>query len=1498
MPQINRVRVNNVKYNFGTQFYDDFIMRFNCRNTIYDLANGGGKSLLMLLLMQNMLPNCTLDEKQPVEKLFRKGSGNTCIHSLIEWKLDSCCIRDGYKYMTTGFCARKARSEQEDKDSIQAEGAKVSDNASIEYFNYCIFYKSFGDNDIKNLPLVVNNERVTYNGLKAYLRDIMKSDYGVEVHIFDRKGDYQSFISKYGIYESAWEIVRGINKTEGHVRTYFETNYRTSRKVVEDLLIEEIIQKSYNNRLSVDNDDAMMAKMLIDIKDKLVELSKKSSQINDYDSQMESMTHFIEYINTYNKFYEDKKKAEDELGLMHLSAIAAEEDKNRKTREYEEFLNKLSNELEEEKRKIAVAKVLSEKKSKDEIEKLVKEASIVRKQNENRIRTMRERLMLMESANDYFDYLSYKNELIKVNSSLENRLMEDEDITAELKNLAGRYRVYYKANIDKLSVQAKEAASNEKLLYDKLEAAKEKHQTAQKNSAVITGLKDNVQLQINEEEQELKNVCQQYGVLVADTANEQYEEKDKSIYNIQNAIDNIKHKIEKATKEIYAFNEKISLGNANMKMLENKLQAAHLKEKQLSEYKKNFESIVKIYGGLKDGLADRILSEYTVIEAECIDKQKQIDQLNINCKSVKAGKYYFEDANREKLKKYLLSCYSEDVLEGSEWLKYFDEQKQQNIIKKVPFIEYAFVIKNDFNRVKNNDVLKVFGNGTNIYPIVSEHIINEDCGKIDNNYMIFLLKNMAYLKDNSIREKEVASIQEEIEDVKIVLEKLNDKKSAVWEDYLFITKYELLLDNINKEETVSSIKENIEKTKDNLQKITYDVNVLKETKAEDEKHLQELLVKEEELKKEADGIKKICDMNGRLMTQYAKLKDYNQKLEESERIIIECAETLDLLREEYINADEYKNNIDRRYTELNDNWENKFAAFYETDDRDNIKVSEKYADNDKKLNKSDIIDEVQANEITAKFMGLKDILANKNTDIADKEQLKSHLESSMRKCESSIEYRKETIEHLESLYAAGQIAVSDTAKMRELSLELAKLQKDYDEADSELASKEALLNRLEGSISHAAGQIVEKYGRFEEFECDNPEEFVKSHMQKETALQEKIKKQQELGKKLSSELKDIQLCRKDIERIMSNAGIDISDKTYNQEDYDKVLDYKTVMSRYEKAAKEYLAIQKSEYKKLDEFAKYKAKLVDELKAANAEELAVQTSISVNMPSSIETTKELVKSLNETNLFIEIEKSRVHKGIEDMERIKDNFENRCIQICSNIKTELERLPKLSHINMDNEDIAIISLHIPYVSENIYKERMSAYIDETVEQAEKLSDSQERFKYIRNRLTWKRLFSVIVTDMDLVRINLYKRERIKDMSRYLRYEEAVGSTGQSQGIYIQFLIAVINYIANMNTVSDGGVVGKTIFIDNPFGAAKDIYIWEPIFKLLAVNHVQLIVPARGATPAITSRFDVNYILGQKLADNRQQTVVVDYYSSVKETELEYTRMDYEQATFDFI
>ena len=164
--------------------------------------------------------------------------------------------------------------------------------------------------------------------------------------------------------------------------------------------------------------------------------------------------------------------------------------------------------------------------------------------------------------------------------------------------------------------------------------------------------------------------------------------------------------------------------------------------------------------------------------------------------------------------------------------------------------------------------------------------------------------------------------------------------------------------------------------------------------------------------------------------------------------------------------------------------------------------------------------------------------------------------------------------------------------------------------------------------------------------------------------------------------------------------------------------------------------------------------------------------------------------------------------------------------------------------------------------------------------------------------KKLFGVIVTDMNAIKLNLYKRERIREQSRYLKYEEAVGSTGQSQGIYIQFLVSIINYISGMYQVGNEDVRTKTIFIDNPFGAAKDVYIWEPIFALLKANNVQLIVPARGATPAITGRFDVNYILGQQMSGGKQLTVVTDYTSNVEQEKLEYHDLEFEQVSFDFI
>ncbi|WP_287386083.1 hypothetical protein [Lachnospira sp.] len=1477
MPQINRIRVNNVKYNFATQYYDDFIMRFNCKNTIYDLANGGGKSLLMLLLLQNMIPNCTLDEKQPIEKLFRQGGQNTCIHSLVEWKLDSAYIKDGFKYMTTGFCARKGKAnEEEGEESVAA----ASSSATVEYFNYCIFYREFGDNDIKNLPLTSNGERVTYNGLKSYLRDLNKNDFKYEVYIFDKKGEYQSFITKYGIYESAWEIVRGINKTEGHVRTYFETNYKTSRKVIEDLLIEEIIQKSFNNRLSVESDEGKMAETLLDIKDKLVELSKKHAQISAYDSQMSAIDGFKEYLESYKDFYNRKNKTSTDLYNLALTAKYEVKNAEETIEEKRHGLEDLKESLDLENKNIAIAEVIEEQNSLNSLERLVEEFKTKSQKEQDNIDELEKSLSLYEALKDYEDYLEYQNNYSEVKVSLDGRLREDTDLVAELKQLAGAYNKLYKKSLKDLEEKKNLSDRDEKGLQAKYEDAKTALREADKELAGFTSLIKHNKDGIEGANKRLKTMMEEVGLLVAENADTDLISTDSQLTNLNENLEEVTKNYNGNASKSASLKEEINALKALNTLLNS--QAAELEDKENSNQKdeERIKSICEIYGkDLKDGLCELILETYNAIVKDYDKLNTESNALLKFIENVKKRTYICDDPMRNKLKSYLISQYGDDVVEGHEWFDALPVGQRRDVIKRTPFVEYGFIIKNDFERVKNDETLANFGRGGVIFPVISEQILIDTKLEINKDLIVFALKDMNFLRDPADIERELKLANDEFEEIGHKLDTLKDRKELVWNDYTFAFGYKLLTENQDSQKTIAEIKSEIETNTTKLETLEANLKTVTSKLTDQEKFKLELEEKIEKMRHKSQSLKTIINFNKQIADVYKEVEELEKKIAEARERVSLSEENLAKITSQLDSAREVNLSYDKKIKSLNAIWDEEYSKYFE----EGLDVSETFA-----------IYEKDIKGLESRFLGLKTALNSKNVDVKDKETLMSHLKASIDKCVEQISYRGYSLDQIKLKYDEKNITKTNQKKLFEIKGHLTEAKKEHKNTVLELEAQEALYNRLDGSIAHGINQIETKYGEFKAFECKDPEGFMKQHKDLILKLKADLKEREAEIKSLESNLKDVTIIQKDLERIVKDAAMELPAEVSREDVAAIDLD----LADYENVAKEYNNITKLEYKKVDEFAKQKQNLVDLLNGFNAEELAAEIKLSINIPDSYEKADNMINALTETNSLVELEKDRIHKGIEDMERIKDNFENRCIQTCSNIKTELDRLPKLSNINLDGEQISIISLDIPYVKEDFYKERMSDYIDETVVMAESFKDISERLKYIRNRLSWKRLFSVIVTDMNSIRVNLYKRERIKDQSRYLRYEEAVGSTGQSQGIYIQFLIAIINYISNMNDVAKEGVTGKTIFIDNPFGAAKDIYIWEPIFKLLATNHVQLIVPARGATPAIVGRFDVNYILGQKLVDNRQQTVVVDYYSNTTETELEYTRLDYEQASFDFV
>ena len=1310
MPQINRIRVNNVKYNFGTQVYDDFVMRFNCQNTIYDLANGGGKSLLMLLLMQNMLPNCTLDDKQPIEKLFRQGSGNTCIHSLVEWKLDPCYQKDGFRFMTTGFCARKGRGTDDENQDGQEQTAAPT--ASVEYFNYCIFYREFGDNDIKNLPLVSNGERITYNGLKAYLRDIEKGGYKYVVKIFDRKGDYQSFISNYGIYESAWEIVRGINKTEGHVRTYFESNYKTSRKVVEDLLIEEIIQKSFNNKLSVDNDEGMMAQTLMDIKDKLVELSKKHSQLGAYDSQIAAIDSFKEYLSTYEAFYNRKEEIEKQLYDLLLVAMRESDKKDKELKSQDDLITKMYDELAHEKEAIAVAEVMSEKNSMAGVESLVNETRKALELKNAAIEEARGKLSLMESAGDYKDYAEYEKSYKGLQIAIDNRLREDTDITAELKILAAGYRKFYETETRRLKEKLDIAANRVKALEVRLSESKDNLRNADKEAAGLGSLSDNLENEIQELQAQLGASLSEAGTVVCENASEEYDKSFRDKELLKNEETRMSEKFNDVQQQLMSLNETISANKALIDIFTEQSEKLEKADEAGNADNERMGKIREIYSADNDeAMLSVILETYQKMRSEYTEECKAAQELDSFIDNARKGTYICKSSERDRLKEYLESQYGSDVVEGHEWFAALNAGQKRDVLKRTPFVEYAFIIKNDFERIKADEMLKDFGKGAAAYPVISEQVLIDTKLEINKDLIVFALKDMSFLRDEAKLETQIKLAQEELESHKAQAGKLADRMELVWNDYTFALVYNAASGKVDASEA-EAIRLKIADSEAAIIEAEKKRSVLNEVKEQLSRNLAQTRDDIEEKETACSLLSRIMEMNTSIDKKYERLKGLKADVDSARNRIYECEEAAASANSEYDTARDFEDSTRKAYDEIIKSWEEQYAPYYDEN------VSIEIDDDTYRLDKD---------EIESRFTGLKTALSQKNSDFADKQALMNHLSASMNKCRDAIEYRGYTFDDIKAKYEVGEIMAAGSQQLRNAKDALNNLVKSSDSVREELESQEALLNRLEGSIAHGINQIENNYGSFNEFPCDDPDEFITQHKVLIKKLEDNTKVQEKTRRQMSDSLKDILVCRKDLERIVSDAGMHVPEE-FRPEDAQGIT---ANLTEYEAVHKEYASITRLEYKKVDEFNKNKSKLIDLLNGFNAVELADEVRISLNVPENVAKTRSMIESLNETNTFIQLEKDRIAKGIEDMQMIKDNFENRCIQTCSNIKTELDRLPQLSNINLDGEQIAIISLQIPYIKEELYKEKMSEYIDETVFMAESFKEPAERLKYIRER-----------------------------------------------------------------------------------------------------------------------------------------------------------------------
>ncbi len=268
MPQINKIRIANFFYNNGNRFIPDELYDLSANagealNTLFDLNNGGGKTVLAQLMMQPVNPKAMASGRRIEDYFTRQGDHS---YIVIEWTTDG----SKEKLLTGIAIAASISNSSEDNQR----------GNSIKYYTFKTVYEGYSPYSISSLELSKNENGRYVPATFDYVRERAKASKGVlEYYSSDDSVKWAEELSNYGILRSEWEtVIETLNKDEGGLNQYFD-EAKTSDKLIAKFFIPAIEQKMKST--AGKRADDSLATMLISYSKKI---SEKETVIRERDT--------------------------------------------------------------------------------------------------------------------------------------------------------------------------------------------------------------------------------------------------------------------------------------------------------------------------------------------------------------------------------------------------------------------------------------------------------------------------------------------------------------------------------------------------------------------------------------------------------------------------------------------------------------------------------------------------------------------------------------------------------------------------------------------------------------------------------------------------------------------------------------------------------------------------------------------------------------------------------------------------------------------------------------------------------------------------------------------------------------------------------------------------------------------------------------------------------------------------------------------------------------
>lgn len=1442
MPKLNRIRIVNFYYNNNLRIIDDITFPlFDGESTLINLTNGGGKTVLIQLIMQAIVPNIEL-QKRKMSSFFKNSSKPAFV--ILEWILDNPDIKD---YLMTGVAMSPA--------------VNTDNSISLDYFAFVNHYHKASDFDISALPFskFENGKRIvmSYENARDEVKNASKKYAEFFYYPQSDISSYRKKLSEFHISQDEWRnIIAKMNESEGGIEGLFE-QCSTSDKLINEWMIKTVEKKLLNYNSENTTIPELISSLIDSVRENADNIKTKEI-LSEYLAEHEKLEKALNDVcASMDEFENSKQKLRKFYSLLKC--------------EYNNIDAALS-EISEQIAKLEMQKIkiLHEQKSEayyNDSEKLEEKSKIESRlydelsSKNHRLNSLYEERNIQAAAKLYSEIQRLKGELKALKQQLSDMENSSDEKQIRLNNLKYSLNVKYTELCDEYHNKLEEYCTKINGLESDLKFVKteikrlEKEKEALSNRIAVLDYNTTnfSKTESNfEKETGLALVRNILGELQKENVDNYIKDKASSVKSLPENIDKLKNRCVKIKQEQAVLQDEFN----SLTRLKSE------KESELKTANKSYDEFIKAKNE-----RIKIFEKYDLDKSRIFDSEYCIGIIldRLNALSAKRDSYTInKHYNQETLNAisdgymFIPQNFKEFLTEnniqfktGEEYLNELESQdRKMKILSTNPLLPYGIIVDNKkiVGKIENlpwNDLIRqivLIFTFDNLSSGTSDKGVHEEKNifLMDNSGIhVIGSNNFSYFKDDE-RQKFKAKINANITRMNEQLKNNKEDSEKTQGDLASLKRFKYnsqsgmtLLKEISDIEkellTIRQKKENNEKQQNDL-------------KNEDEKNSQEIKVKEKQLKKN----NLLLALSKDFLINNAEYENNCSELREKQKELGEIKAQIKQLESQEINNTRTLDNIKTGKRDAQQTYETykekkqkfSFAEKGSFIDYDTAALEQEYEN----LNENVLY--------SRKFA--EDSISRITLDIAEKEKGISELELKNNSYQN-VEYREYKLDALKSEIKQME-KDKDTAEKNFRSAKDEKIRAEQDKENSFKALKEAGL-----SSPLPKSEILRDYG--------NRKQRIESE---EKALHEK-------KQVFSSKQSDCKIYCNDVERDVDiNGEIPPIDITLEENFGNQYKKYHSEFKASRKAKDTSCSAYNTVYNEISRVFFEKNRCIADILTS----LKLLGNIADSDYSTVYHQFEEFSKKKE-NLIKLI--AAFNHQLENIDRTKEQICSHCVSYAETIYNAFREISNMSKVKLNGKgrSTQLLKIKVPEnIDINSANARMRSYIEEKVSYFAKTEtvDVKNYKAQINAAFSPRQLLNQFINNTK-IDVDIYKIEITAENSRMKKWDEAMKENSGAEKFICFFVIvsALINYSrkgVGDSVLDNSRSEGKVIIMDNPFGATSSEHILKAVMQVAETFSIQLICFSDHDQSNITNRFRLIYKLRVKnLLYTNKEILAVD-------------------------